>query len=301
MSQYHSRNLATPQFDSWMISFPARPGSYYTQHREASSNAQEAWTPYDDGVPAAPPTDLPLHGSRQRDPSQFTKSWRNDSTFEPGQVEPIQSPRQQQRERPRSAAPSPPAKRSKVPGTRSSMRGLRKRDSQSKGQLEKAKPKQSLTAELDCAGQGEEEWEPKEPNTEEWEVGFSGEQMEQQAWQTTKRRKEEKQEQPGRRKSQKSKERAASDEFIDADFLSERFPPIDPNEYQNAPSTLFESPKAFLWDSKAVVARSSFITKRGGKYRCNLVLSFRDGRPKVDAVGDSMEKVGWMPLCPSCP
>lgn len=296
MSQYHSRNLATPQFDSWMISsFPARPGSYYTQRREASSNAQEAWTPYDDGVPAAPPTDLPLHGSRQRDSSHFNRPWRNDNTFESGKVEPTQSHRQQQRERPRSAAPSPPPKRSKVPGSRSSVRGLRKGDSQSKGKLKEIWLQENLPAELDFAERGHEDWEAG-GEAKEWEVGFSREQMEEQAGEL----KEEKQEQPGRRKAQKAKERATSDEFINANYLSEKFPPIDPNEYQNAPSTLFENPKAFLWDSQAVLAKSSFITKRGGKFRCNLVLSFRDGRPKVDAVGDSMDKVGWMPFCPPC-
>jgi len=229
MSQYNSRNLATSRnFDSWLAQFPARPGSYYTQHREASSNAQmEAWTPYD-GIPSTPQTNLPLQGNRQqRDPGRFDRPWRNTGGLESNQMHHSRQPQHQQRERPRSAAPSPPPKRSKVPGS-----GFQRQDRQGwsgRGtDVQQAKGKSSLYG---------------------------------------------------------------SSEFFDADYICEHYQPIDREMYKSAPNSLWEDPRAFLWDSKGINARSSFIVARGGKYRCNLVLSFPDGRQKMDAIGDGMDKV----------
>ena len=117
MSQNNSRNLATPRsFDSWLSAFPSRPGNYYTQHRESSSSAQmEIWTPYD-GISSTPQTDLPVQGNRQhRDPGRFDRPWRNTGGFDSNQMHNGRQSHHRQRERPRSAARSPPAKRSKVP------------------------------------------------------------------------------------------------------------------------------------------------------------------------------------------
>lgn len=229
MSQNYSRNLATSRnFDSWLSTFPARPGSYYTQHREASSNAQmEAWTPYD-GIPSAPQTNLPLQGNRQhRDPGRFDRPWRNAGAFDSNSMHHSRQSHYQQRERPRSAAPSPPPKRSKVPGS-----GFHREDRQA------------------WSGHGTDV-----------------------------------------QQAQGASSPYVSSEFFDADYIYEHYSPIDREMYQSASNTLWENPKAFLWDSPVINAKSSFIVARGGKYRCNLVLSFSGGRQKMDVIGDGMNKV----------
>ncbi|KAI5794395.1 P-loop containing nucleoside triphosphate hydrolase protein [Peziza echinospora] len=78
----------------------------------------------------------------------------------------------------------------------------------------------------------------------------------------------------------------------DAAWLAENFPNgISPETYKGAPSTLFENPKVFLWDSKGINARSAFIAERGGSFRCNVFLSFPDQSvPKLDAIGDGITK-----------
>ena len=83
----------------------------------------------------------------------------------------------------------------------------------------------------------------------------------------------------------------------DAAWLAENFPNgISPEIYKGAPSTLFDNPKVFLWDSKGINARSAFIAERGGNYRCNVFLSFPDQSvPKLDAIGDGITKVCRLP------
>lgn len=248
MSQQNPRNLAISRnFDAWVSAFPARPGSYYTQHREASHSAQqEAWTPYD-GVPSGPQPNLQLQGHRQRDSGRLDKPWRNTSLYESDELSPIRQPRQsrqprhQSRERPRSAASSPPFKRSKLPeSTR-------------------------------------EDWADQPDRIER-----SGRQ--------------DRQDRQKRGRDQDKREKAliyGTSDYISAEYLSENFPPIDRELYKAAHKNLWENPKAFLWDSKGIHAKSSFISQRGGKYRCNVVLGFQNSREKLDATGDGVDKVSY--------
>lgn len=262
MSQQNPRTLATSaKFDSWIGSFPARPGSYYTQHRDASSNAQEAWTPYD-GVPAA---HIPAHGHRQRDPARIEKPWRNANSFGPDNMQPLRPSHHNNRDRehPRSAASSPPPKRSKVPTKhgeprfeKSSFADSRRSDSRYadsvQGQSRPSRRDRVRAPRSDRRG----DWRDPGGNTFIGVPAFK------------------------------------AGEWYDAEYLAETYPEIRPGDYPGAHKSLWHNQKSFLAESKSVNTRSSFITERGSKFRCNIVLTFSDGRiPKLDAIGDGASKV----------
>lgn len=79
-------------------------------------------------------------------------------------------------------------------------------------------------------------------------------------------------------------------ELIDENYLQRNFQPLDKEEYKMAPNTLFTNPKGFLWDFKGMSAKSSFLSVRGGSFRCTVILTLPN-RQKVEAIGESENKV----------
>ena len=79
-------------------------------------------------------------------------------------------------------------------------------------------------------------------------------------------------------------------ELIDEAFLSRSYPPLKKEDYPNAPAALYNNPKSFLWDNKAIIARSSFAAMRHGIFQCTVILKMPDGS-RFEAVGESQNKV----------
>lgn len=79
-------------------------------------------------------------------------------------------------------------------------------------------------------------------------------------------------------------------ELIDDNYLQRNFQPLDKEEYKMAPRTLFTNPKGFLWDFKGMSAKSSFLSARGGTFRCTIILTLPN-RQKIEAIGESENKV----------
>ncbi|KAF8466450.1 P-loop containing nucleoside triphosphate hydrolase protein [Kalaharituber pfeilii] len=236
MSQQYPRNLANPsKFDPWMSAFPTRPGSYYVQHRNASSHAQqEAWTPWD-GVGTSQ-SSIPTHSSsRQRDPSRIDRPWRN-AALDANQFQPIrQSSHFQQRERSRSAASSPPPKRSRVPTPRQRPDLRDRNDRRDRG-----------------------------------DRGRGGR---------------------GNTAARSSATAFASSEYIDAEYLQSKYPEIPEEEFPNAHKDLWANPKAFLWNTRGLNPRASFLVERGDRCRCNVILQIPHSEvSRIDALGDGLSK-----------
>lgn len=94
---------------------------------------------------------------------------------------------------------------------------------------------------------------------------------------------------------QKQRERSpsklsATRELIDENYLERNFQPLDKEEYKMAPNTLFVNPKGFLWDFNGMSAKSSFLSVRGGHFRCTVILTLPN-RQKIEAIGESENKV----------
>jgi len=79
-------------------------------------------------------------------------------------------------------------------------------------------------------------------------------------------------------------------EIVDDIWLTKNFEQPQPDDYKNAPETLFTNPKAFLWDYKGIAAKSSFASHKGGIYRCTVIATLPD-RTKMEACGDAKNKV----------
>ncbi|RPB20759.1 P-loop containing nucleoside triphosphate hydrolase protein [Terfezia boudieri ATCC MYA-4762] len=203
-------------------------------------------------------------------------------------------PQHQQRERPRSAAPSPPPKRSKVPGS-----GFQRRDWQGRSgfqiqdrQVDSGFQSQDRQGESGFQRQDRQGESGFQRQDRQGESGFQ--RRDRQGESGFQRRDRSRQGRSGRgidvQLAKGKSSSYSSSELFDAEYISEHYPPIDREMYKSAPNSLWEDPRSFLWDSKGINARSSFIVARVGYYRCNLVLSFPNGRKKVDAIGDGMDK-----------
>jgi hypothetical protein len=79
-------------------------------------------------------------------------------------------------------------------------------------------------------------------------------------------------------------------EVIDEQFLERTFGTIKREDYPNAPKTLFENPKAFLWDNKFVQPDATFLAHHGGWFRCTVIVRI-SGTDPVQAVGEAQSKV----------
>lgn len=88
-------------------------------------------------------------------------------------------------------------------------------------------------------------------------------------------------------------------EFINEDYLQRNFQPLDKEEYKMAPNSLFTNPKGFLWDLKGMSAKSSFLSCRGGSFRCTVILTLPN-KQKIEAIGESDNKVSSHPELLHC-
>ncbi|KAL7267647.1 hypothetical protein RUND412_009758 [Rhizina undulata] len=80
-------------------------------------------------------------------------------------------------------------------------------------------------------------------------------------------------------------------EVVDQAYLERNYEPFTKEDYKNAPSSLFSDHKAFLWDSKALSPRSTFLAKRNSELRCTILLHSQTNRGQhIEAVGDGSTK-----------
>jgi ATP-dependent RNA helicase DHX36 len=80
-------------------------------------------------------------------------------------------------------------------------------------------------------------------------------------------------------------------ELIDEAYLDSHYPKLKKEDFPNAPQALFNNPKAFLWDNKGTMPKSSFASTRGnGVITCTVFLKAPDGS-RIEAVGESTTKV----------
>lgn len=262
MSQSTARNLANPAhsepFVANLPSVGGRPGTYYQQQRQASSQAQaqESWTPYD-GVPEGPRAERGMHQNRMFNNNSNNRSrnfggnWRSGATSDArsNTVQPLSAPPMvpPHSHGDRYRVSSPPPKRSRMP---SDMGGSRQGN-------RRQEPRQDTRMSRP----------PKQPKG-------------QQSF-------------PGRNRAHAP----FSGEIYDAEALRAKYGELKPEDYPGAPEKLFSNPKAFLWDSKGINGRSTFLTARQGMFRCNVFLTFPEFEiGKLDALGDGTTKVCTHPV-----
>lgn len=83
-------------------------------------------------------------------------------------------------------------------------------------------------------------------------------------------------------------------EVIDEAYLRKTYPRFDPKEYKDAPRTLTENPKAFLWDMKQITTRSSFANTNQQWSKCTVIITLNNAE-QVTAVGEAASKVSSHP------
>ena len=253
------RNLATSaQFDTWFAT-ASRPGTYYTQQqqqqqqqRNASSHAAQEAFSYDTIGSNSQHPPPPQAGAR--DPARLDRPWRNSgAAFDSNQIQPLrQSGSTNQRDRERERSRS--AVRSPPPKRSKAPSGAAQRQPQQQ-QME---PRQRQPRE-------------REPRQAQQQTQARGRQF------------------GGNVHTGFSAHRG---EFFDAQHIDSIYPELSRDEYRQAPKSLFENPKAFLWDNRGVNVRSVFAVQRGGGYRCNLVLNFPEIQAgKMEVLGDGITKV----------
>lgn len=91
--------------------------------------------------------------------------------------------------------------------------------------------------------------------------------------------------------SQSGSSRASGPRYlIDEAYLQRNFEPLSKEDYKKAPDSLFTNPKGFLWDFKGIQAKSSFLSQKGGIFRCTVIVTLPN-KQRVEAIGESMNKV----------
>ncbi|KAI5782717.1 P-loop containing nucleoside triphosphate hydrolase protein [Geopyxis carbonaria] len=91
-------------------------------------------------------------------------------------------------------------------------------------------------------------------------------------------------------KDTKQPAKSQNRELIDETYLARNYSPITPADFPQAPPTLFQHPKAFLWDHKGVNIRSSFVTQTGNRFRCTLIFTINGKMGEITCIGDGVNK-----------